>query len=288
MKEGINILRYSIVMFAYNEENNIERSLSSIYENVDENLSQVVVIANGCTDSTVDILNKASRDNLFPRLRVVEIQLGDKCNAWNEYVHNISCDEDVHFFTDADVQFTADAFNQMTQTLLDSKNATAIAGLPFSGRNMEVYREMVTQQHLLFGNCYGLKNKFLQLVRDKNFYLPKGLGWIDSAITKIVKRDIEDIDLPIHERVTFNIDCGYFFAKLNYFKLADIKLYINRISRYSTGKLQQTHLEKISFLEWPRDLNEINQRILRDIKSGTVKVNPLLKKRIIKRLKKKI
>ena len=30
----------------------------------------------------------------------------------------------------------------------------------------------------------------------KSFYLPIGLGWIDSAITKIVNRDLDDIPNP--------------------------------------------------------------------------------------------
>ncbi|MDT0582640.1 glycosyltransferase family A protein [Brumicola blandensis] len=281
-------MQYSIVMFAYNEEKNIERSVSSIYENVDQDLVNLIVIANGCTDNTVPILQSFVVSGKFPKLKIVELSIGDKCNAWNEYIHSISGDEEVHFFTDADVQFTKNAFSQMAQKLTSSPNASAIAGLPFSGRNIEQYRKMVTEYHLLFGNCYGLKRSFLEIVREKEFYLPIGLGWIDSAITKAVKRDIKDIDAPINERVTFDTNCGYLFSKLSYFKLDDIKLYISRIARYKTGQLQQSHLEKMSFLEWPRELSEINNKILTDIENGVVKLNPFLKSRIVKRLNKKI
>jgi glycosyltransferase involved in cell wall biosynthesis len=280
-------MQYSIVMFAYNEEKNIERSLSSIYKNIDGNLSNVIVMANGCTDNTVKILNKYIEDKKFKKLKVIEISVGDKCNAWNEYIHNIAADEDVHFFTDADVQFTSDAFALMAEKLLATPNASAIAGLPFSGRNIKQYRQMVVEQKLLFGNCYGLKNEFLELVKKKQFYLPAGLGWIDSAITKVVKRDINDIDDPINERITFDINCGYLFSKLNFFSLSDVQLYISRIARYKTGQLQQAYLEKIGFLEWPRDLNEINQMVLGQISKGEIKLNPFLKNRITRRLQKK-
>jgi glycosyltransferase involved in cell wall biosynthesis len=280
-------MNYSIVMFAYNEEKNIERSLSSIYANIDNDLSQVIVIANGCTDDTVKILNQYVKDKKFEKLTVVELSVGDKCNAWNEYIHHIAADEDVHFFTDADVQFTSNAFAQMAKKLLATTNASAIAGLPFSGRNIKQYRQMVTEQKLLFGNCYGLKNEFLDLVKEKQFYLPAGLGWIDSAITKIVKRDITDIDAPINERITFDINCGYLFSKLSVFNWDDIKLYISRIARYKTGQLQQVHLEDLSYLNWPRDLNDINKKLLNQINEGEIKLNPLLKNRIIRRLQKK-
>jgi glycosyltransferase involved in cell wall biosynthesis len=281
-------MQYSIVMFAYNEEKNIERSLSSIYKNIDGNLNKVIVLANGCTDNTIKILNKYVEDKKFKKLKVIEISVGDKCNAWNEYIHNIAADENVHFFTDADVQFTSNAFPLMAEKLLAAPNASAIAGLPFSGRNIKQYRQMVVEQKLLFGNCYGLKNEFLELVKKKQFYLPVGLSWIDSAITKIVKRDITDIDAPINERITFDINCGYLFSKLSVFSWDDIKLYISRIARYKTGQLQQVHLEDLSYQNWPRDLNDINKKLLNQINEGEIKLNPLLKDRIIRRLQKKI
>lgn len=281
-------MQYSIVMFAYNEEKNIERSLSSIYANIDDSLSEIIVIANGCTDNTVKILNRYIKDKKFKKLKVIEISIGDKCNAWNEYIHNIAADEDVHFFTDADVQFTSNAFARMAEKLLATPNASAIAGLPFSGRNIKQYRQMVTEQKLLFGNCYGLKNEFLELVKEKQFYLPAGLGWIDSAITKVVKRDINDIDAPINERITFDVNCGYLFSKLSIANWSDIKLYINRIARYKTGQLQQVYLEKISYVDWPRDLNQINEILLNQINNGEIKLNPLLKGKISCRLEKKI
>jgi glycosyltransferase involved in cell wall biosynthesis len=251
-------------------------------------LSEVIVIANGCTDNTVKILNRYIKDKKFKKLKVIEIYIGDKCNAWNEYIHNIAADEDVHFFTDADVQFTSNAFAKMAEKLLATPNASAIAGLPFSGRNIKQYRQRVIEQKLLFGNCYGLKKEFLELVKEKQFYLPAGLGLIDSAIMKVVKRDITDIDDPINERITFDINCGYLFSKLSIANWSDIKLYINRIARYKTGKFQQVHLEKISYLDWPRDLNQINEILLNQINNGEIKLNPLLKAKIACQLEKKL
>ena len=253
---------YSIVMFAYNEEKNIEKSVSSIFNNVDDNLNFLTVIANGCTDNTLTLLHELKSKKNLTKLNIIHLELGDKCNAWNQYIHHLHTDSSVHFFTDADVEFTDMAFPQMFSKLMSDDNAQAIAGLPFSGRNIEQYRQLVTEQKCLFGNCYGVKHSFLTLAQEKQFYLPIGLGWIDSAITKVIKRDIEDRDDPIQARVTYEPTCGYKFNSLSLFKPDDIKLYFSRIARYQTGKLQEKYLEKMSFIEWPRNLQAINQDIL--------------------------
>ncbi len=279
---------YSIVMFAYNEEKHIEASVRSIFNNVDDRLKSLSVIANGCTDTTVSILKNMAQKSAFEKLKIIDLPIGDKCNAWNEYVHNLHSNSEVHFFTDADVEFTEMAFPRMFDTLIHDEEAQAVAGLPFSGRNIEEYRKLVIEQKCLFGNCYAVKRSFLELVQHKQFFLPIGLCWIDSAITKVVKRDIIDRDDPIQERVTFDLHCGYKFKSLSPFKLDDIKLYFSRISRYQTGKLQETYLEHISFIQWPRNLTEINKNILHKINNNEIKLKWYLKNKVIKRLEKSL
>ncbi len=277
---------YSIVMFAYNEERNIVNSVSSVFSNVNENLDQLFVLANGCTDSTVAILKELQKK--YDKLNVIEFSLGDKCNAWNEYVHNIAPQSDAHFFVDADVQFTKQVFPNLTGVLNNSNTANAVAGLPFSGRNKAYYRSLVTDRSCLFGNCYGLSKRFINLIREKKFKLPIGLCWIDSAITKAVNTDIDEQHNAFPNRVVHDPKCGYTFSSLNFFKIDDIKLYLSRIARYQTGKFQECYLEKLEFNEWPKNLNEINQTILKEISEGKIKPTFYLKSRIIKRLSKKL
>jgi len=277
---------YSIVMFAYNEEKHIKKSVDSIFNNVDNRLKTLSVIANGCNDSTVVILDELKKKNHYERLNIINLSIGDKCNAWNEYVHSLHPDSNVHFFVDADVEFTEMAFPQMFDTLMANDKAQAIAGIPFSGRNQKYYKKMVTEYKCLFGNCYGVKKEFLGLAQEKRFYLPIGLGWIDSAITKALKRDITDRDNPIQERVTYNLNCGYKFKSLNPLKLSDRNLYFSRIVRYRTGKLQEKYLEKLKFSQWPRNLSEINNNILNTILKKEIVIEFYLKKKVINRLKK--
>ena len=136
--------KYNVIMFAYNEANNIEKSITSIYNNVDVGLNCFYLLANGCTDNTVSIALKMKEQLKFEALEVIEIKLGDKCNAWNTYIHELSDNVATHFFTDADVQFSENCFSQMHRKLTAAPDETVvIAGLPLSGRNVDFYRSFL-------------------------------------------------------------------------------------------------------------------------------------------------
>jgi glycosyltransferase involved in cell wall biosynthesis len=256
---------YSIVMFAHNEQDNIVMSVKSVFENSDENLHELCVVANGCTDNTIVILKRLQDE--FGKLTVIDLDVGDKCNAWNSYVYQYASKSNVHFFVDADVRFTSNAFPLMHKSLMDNSDAWAIAGLPFSGRNIDRYKEMVSNEWCLFGNCYGLKSTFLDRIVSADFKLPIGLGWIDSAITRAIYSDVDYGKKPIKGRVIFDPNCGYEFDSLSFFRLSDWSLYINRVTRYRLGKMQEKYLEVIPYEQWPDDLLIINKKILEDIKN---------------------
>lgn len=278
------ITLYNIVMFAHNEEKHIVNSISSVLDSVDVNLNKLYVIANGCTDNTSSEIVKFQLAVSSDKISLIELELGDKCNAWNHYVHNIANGSPVHFFVDADVQFVPGTFGRLSQCLANAEFANAAAGLPFSGRNQQQYLDMVKQGRCLFGNCYALKMEFIEKIRQKSFYLPIGLGWIDSAITKIVNRDLEDISNPKEGRIIYDSESGYRFDSLSLFSKADRQLYINRIVRYRLGKYQEKYLEKCSFLSWPRVLDKINASVLSDIKSNAKWFNILDRYFVVKRI----
>lgn len=246
-------------MFAYNEEKNIEKSVNSIFNNVSENLQTLTVIANGCTDNTVGCLQQLKEEKDYEKLNIVNLAIGDKCNAWNEYMHNLHTNSEVHFFVDADVQFSEECFDKLFKTLIQSPEETvAIAGMPISGRNKDFYRSLITERSCFFGNLYGLKRCFVEKVKQENFHLPIGLNWIDSFLTKAVNTDIQFFNYNLPNRVTYLEGAGYFFDSLSPFKRSDIKLYFNRIARYELGKLQEKHLDKLKIQDWPKDMKKIN------------------------------
>lgn len=275
--------QYNVVMFAYNEAQNITDSINSVFQNVNGNLNAFYIIANGCTDNTAEVATSEKVRLSFDKLHIIELKVGDKCNAWNHYVHQLADEVDTHFFVDADVVFSAGCFGKLSEKLTSSKPRTVvIAGMPLSGRNADFYRSLVTERACFFGNLYGVKNSFLQRVREQKFYLPVGLNWIDSFLTKAVNTDLQFTPYNLPDRVTWLEDVGYSFASLSLLSKSDISLYFSRIGRYELGKLQEVYLDSIPVTQWPKNMNEINLKIEKNFAQLTKGLS-LFKKYLAKR-----
>jgi glycosyltransferase involved in cell wall biosynthesis len=286
-------------MFAYNEEANIVRSIESVFHNVDENLNAFCLIANGCTDNTVSVAS-ATKDRLgFDSMHIKQITLGDKCNAWNTYVHEYSHEHshehphkrsdyiETHFFTDADVRFSDQCFVKMSHHLASSESDTVvIAGMPLSGRNNAFYYELVTQRACFFGNLYGMRQSFIQRIKETEFRLPIGLNWIDSFLTKAVNTDLTFGKDNLPNRTTWIESVGYQFDSLTFWKQDDIKLYFNRIARYELGKIQEHYLDALNVASWPESMTAINHQIWADFDAKAHHLSWFKKRLVRQRLKK--
>jgi len=278
--------RYSVVTFAYNEEKNIAAAIKSVLANCDERAIHFTVVANGCTDRTVDIAEQSVRGAVIP-CSVLEIKFGDKCNAWNDYIYNHLPEADAHFFVDSDVTFTEKAFPKLFDELMVMRDMNAVTGLPQNGRNASHYVELATRYSCLFGNLYGLKDEFVRRMVEKRIRLPIGLNWIDAQITKLVNDNLEYRKNDYKARVAFLQGVGYSIESLKLWSLDDVRLYINRISRYKAGQLQEPYLDALPFVEWPNTMAEINQDILNNgVKYSQLGIVAPFRQKVLKRLRK--
>jgi glycosyltransferase involved in cell wall biosynthesis len=278
---------YNIAMFAYNEERNIVKSIENIYANIDDNLGNFFLLANGCTDNTVAIAKQIKQRLAFEKLTVIDIPIGDKCNAWNHYVYTLAQDEMCHFFVDADVTFSKNCFTLMFDKLVNCQpTPNIVAGYPLSGRNLAFYQHLVEQRFCFFGNLYAASGQYLSMVKEKQFTLPIGLNWIDSFLTKAANTDISFESNNRPGRVVYLKNVGFEFESLSPFRKDDILLYKNRIARYELGKIQERYLDQMAFTQWPEDMREINLKIRDDFDSDTRELGFVKKFLVKKRLNK--
>lgn len=280
------LIGYSIAVFAYNEEKTIGATLNSIIANSDDNLKHICVLANGCTDKTAATAEAILSAQSTVAYEVVDIELGDKCNAWNTFVYQHLPDTAAHFFVDSDVTFTKNAFPILFNQLQSKPDKNAVTGLPQSGRNIAQYTELVVKYSCLFGNLYALTHDFLVRLSAQNIKLPVGLCWIDAQITKLVNEDLRPNKDDYKGRVTYVDGTGYVFDSLKPWKKDDRTLYLNRITRYKAGQLQEPLLDALPFIEWPDTMNGINAKILsQPIGYSELGWKVIFKQKILKRLK---
>jgi glycosyltransferase involved in cell wall biosynthesis len=279
---------YNIAMFAYNEERNIVKSIENVYANIDDNLGTFFLLANGCTDNTVAVAEQIKQNLGFDKLRVIDIEIGDKCNAWNHYVYALAQDEMCHFFVDADVTFSTNCFALMFEKLVSCQPIpNIVAGYPLSGRNLAFYQHLVEDRSCFFGNLYAASGNYLSMVKQKQFTLPMGLNWIDSFLTKAANTDITFESNNRPGRVVYLENVGFEFESLSPFRKDDIVLYKNRIARYELGKIQERYLDQMSFTKWPKNMKEINLKIRDNFNEETRELG-FVKRFLVKRRLKKL
>ena len=129
----------SIGILAHNEETRIAATLQGLFgQNVfAKHSTEVVVIANGCTDKTASIAREVILDNralwcVRGSARVVELTKAGKSNAWNKYVHEFSSAQaPILFFMDSDIELiAADTLNSMLTTLKTNPEAVVCVDRP--------------------------------------------------------------------------------------------------------------------------------------------------------------
>ena len=102
MTRPASIKSWPVAIFAHNEAEHILACLESLAQAAPDKRLECFVLANACTDETEALVMKYAEG--YPGIHLVSIEVGDKSNAWNVYVHEIAPTAEVHFFIDGDVE----------------------------------------------------------------------------------------------------------------------------------------------------------------------------------------
>jgi glycosyltransferase involved in cell wall biosynthesis len=227
--------RWPVMVLAHNEERHIEACLDSIIRSEPRRRYAIFVMANGCTDGTESVVRAYSKRH--PEVALVSIELGDKCNAWNVFVHETvpACvpDSDVYFFMDGDARATSGSFAAMHEALIREPYAHAASAAPVSGRNVESDRAELLALRGLVANLYSLRGSFVQRLRTLNVRIPLKLEGDDGLIGALIKWDLD----PQHNqfddrRIVPCADAGYAFEPMSLSRPIDWVGYWKRAVRY--------------------------------------------------------
>jgi glycosyltransferase involved in cell wall biosynthesis len=255
------------MVLAHNEERHIERCLDSIFAADPELAFAVFVMANGCTDGTEDIVLKYAARR--PEVHPVSIALGDKCNAWNVFIHETvptyCAGREVYFFMDGDARAVRGSFSAMARALEQNGYANAAAAVPASGRSAARDRRDLIEQHGLVANLYALRGPFVERLRKMAVRLPLRLEGDDGLLGALIKWDLAP------ERQRFDVgriapceEAGFEFESLSPLRPADWKSYWKRSVRYSRRRyefqLLATVLKAGGISALPADITELYRR----------------------------
>lgn len=234
---------FSVAVFAHNEERHLAATINSILAAGEGTNLTIAILANGCSDHTVTIAR--AHAGRHPNIHVVEIDLADKSNAWNHYVHDVSarppfCDAEFHVFVDGDVQVEATSFTAFSSTLLLHPLANAVGALPTSGRDQVPWRRRMLANGTLAGGLYALSRDFVQRLRQRQVRLPRGLIGEDWAVSLFALSDLNALSTapPRASKLVFAMDAGFSFRSLSPWRLRDYRTYLRRLWRYALRGVQ--------------------------------------------------
>jgi len=229
------------MVLAHNEERHIAACLESIFT-ADPDLDfDVYVMANGCTDRTETIVSGYARDR--PDVHLVHIDLGDKCNAWNVFVHatvsNDAPGREAYFFMDGDARSAPGSFSAMLRALRNHPTAHAASAVPGSGRNRERDAREIVEQHGLVANLYGLRGTFVERLREAGVRIPLGLEGDDGLVGALVKWDLDPRNAKFDDLLIAPCaDARFEFEPMSLRRPADWRTYWKRAVRYGRRRYE--------------------------------------------------
>jgi hypothetical protein len=252
MRTGVKVTRiasradrrpsWSLAVFAHNERGRIGAALKSIVPAAAGRDVEVWVLANGCTDATSDEVRTCA--TVLPNLWLAEIDVADKANAWNVYVHELitpdrAAEIETYFFMDGDVRLERDALGLLASSLDDVPTAKAAGGMPATGRDRASWRARMVRNGTLAGNLYALRAGFVDAVRQKQIRVPIGLVFEDSLVSWLVATRLgQTRTVGPDPQCIFCADAEFSFRSLSLLRPADYRLYLRRKWRYARGGLQ--------------------------------------------------
>lgn len=252
----------SVCVFAHNEERHIARCLASLPRAVGDSPLAIRVIANGCSDRTVEIARTTGRDDVV----VVDLAVGDKANAWNTYVHDHAPRAAQHVFIDGDCRAEPGAIAALVDALAADPGANAAAAVPCAGRGAKRARARMQADRALAGNLYALRGEFVERVRQRGLRIPVGTVGEDSVVGLFAKIDLDSSGRWRDDRVVVSDRAGFAFTPLRPWSAADLRVLVGRLRRYSLRQIQIQALRTIwkrdGLQAWPEDVRDLYPLIL--------------------------
>lgn len=226
---------WPVMVLAHNEERHIAACLESIFAADPGRGFEVFVMANGCTDRTEEIVMAYSGKQ--PHVRLVSIALGDKCNAWNVFVHEVvpkDCPaRGIYFFMDGDARALPGAFTAMARALTTHTHAHAASAVPGVGRSAKRDRQEILEEHGLVANLYALRGSFVERLQALAVRMPLKLEGDDGLLGALIKWDLAPEHQGFdHQRIVPCADAVFVFEPISPLRPADWKVYWRRAVRY--------------------------------------------------------
>lgn len=174
------------------------------------------------------------------QVRVWSIALGDKANAWNEYIHRLWPGAARTYFVDGYVRVMPGALKALQRAMLEQPDALAATGVPSQGHGALFITRNLLVEHGLHGNLFALRAASVNRIREQVLRLPVGLYRSDSTIAAAISFGLDPVRHTWDARrfVAVCTQASWCVDPNPLFNWSQIQLRVRRHMRQAQGDLE--------------------------------------------------
>ena len=172
-------------------------------------------------------------------ITVWEIALGDKANAWNQYLHRIWSDEKIAFFIDGYVRLNPDSVRLLGDAIATQVDVLGGTGVPNVGAASNTQHAQSPPASGFHGNFCCLTGAAIEKFRHQNIHLPFGLYRVDSVMGAMLSLGFDPVRIAwVANRIYVHPAASWQTDPKHWWRISDIRAQIKRIFRQSRGVLE--------------------------------------------------
>ena len=238
--------KWAIVVFASRESLDMVLGTVKAAQIAAQGVAAIDILVNGNL-----LLGIALADQLDTRIHAVEavrvrvwsVAVGDKANAWNQYIQQIWSGEDIAFFVDGYVRVNPNAVSLLGDAVAAQDDVLGGTGVPSVERTSAAMRSDMAAKGGFHGNFCCIKGKVIEQLRKRNIALPFGLYRVDALMGALLMLGLDPKGntwkasrIFVHPEELWQTDPKHWW------RLDDLRTQIKRIFRQSRGDLENLAL----------------------------------------------
>lgn len=236
--------KWAVAVFAARESaETIENTIDAIQLAVAENNSRIAILVNGNRNLADQLSRRFQERHYVPpngiRIDIWFLEVGDKAQTWNAYVHRLYPGAELTFFVDGYAAPELDALNLLSQAISESPQSLAVSGVPSCGSSARRQAAVMLRSGGIHGNLFALPKRTMEELRQRAICLPKGLYRTDSLIGAVLNFRF---DPSKHSwdpgQILVQGDATWKITPLRWWHPGDIRTHVKRFLRQSQGMLE--------------------------------------------------
>lgn len=164
-------------------------------------------------------------------LRVWSLVLGDKANAWNQYLHSIWPGDCLAYFVDGHCRPSPRGLALLDEALSIAPKALAATALPSMSRSAQQWRDTILNDGGIGGGFLALRSSVMADLRNRGFRLPLGLYGFDATLGAVLAFGLDPARnaWDMKGRIAAHPQATWYSTEKQWWRLSDLRTQLNRL-----------------------------------------------------------